>query len=101
METGTTIRKVILAIVAAAILHGCDLHAHALGGNHRLVHNHRHVYAKVCDDPELDPYSFSPLYCEEHYDGICCVWVIEDHHYETFCLWDDSCAWERYDSEVH
>jgi hypothetical protein len=96
METSSKICKIILVFTAIILSPGCELHAHALGGNgrHHYIHEQYSVYENVCDDPEVDPFSFEPLYCEEYENALCCTWEIAYYRHETYCLYEDSCAWE-------
>jgi len=98
METDSKIRKIayiLMAMFALGVV-GCEIHAHPFshGTNHRYVHVGMNVVHYICDDPELEPYSYAPLSCDEYYDGICCDWDISSIFTETWCLWDDSCRWE-------
>jgi len=98
METSSTIYKMMLVFsvmaFVATVLYGCEIHAHPLSPPHRYVYDGWRTVYYVCDDPEIEPFSYAPFSCDEYYDGICCDWKVTDYHYDTYCLWEDSCRWE-------
>lgn len=98
METGAKIRKIMTALFISVVImmgYGCEIHAHPFTRTHQhhWVYDGYAVY-HICDDPELEPFSFAPDSCVEYYDGICCEWEVAYYRYESYCLWDDSCRWE-------
>jgi len=106
------VKKIIMCLVVAATMAGCDLHL-GHGGRHSptgptvsteyvvtpetsyvevgVEYETEYYYDDACWD---DPYWHAEEYCDQYTDGtLCCVWYV-DGWYEEWCQWDYDYCWE-------
>lgn len=51
------------------------------------------IYYDACS---IEPYPYSPEWCDEYSDGTrCCVWSNDDWQYEEWCQWGYDVCWDN------
>lgn len=102
--------KTILTIMALIMLAACEI---VVATPEPVVtsptihtapdYGYTSYYQEVCY--EEMPYYSDADYCEYYSSGSCCEWYSYsdawDHCYEEWCVWDDVCGWEYYDTNCY